>query len=490
MFKKNIGLLISLALLFNSCAPTLRVKKTESDLVKDIPKVFPRYKDIDKGKKSVIPPKSWEDYFKDEKLKGLIQLALQKNLELLVLNQEVNISENEIMEKEGEYLPKLNIGASIEREKVGEYTSQGVADSQLEYKPGKRVPEILNNKKIGFYSAWEVDIWKKLRNASKSAYFRFLASREGKQFVIIKTIAEVANSYFELLALDKQIEIVKEYVKILNQAQELLSLQLQAAKITALAVKRFEAEVLKNKSLLFELKQKVVETENNLNNLLGRFPQKIDRASLDITEINFEAYQAGIPTDLLENRPDIKQASLLLESRKLDVKVAKARFYPSLSIDSAVGFEGFNSSHLYKSPTSLFYNLGANITAPLLNRKAIKADYFASNNRQIQAVYEYEQTILDAYSEVINLLSKIDNLNQAYTMKQEQVAALKSSAEISNILFNAARVDYVEALITQRDSLEAQVEMIEVKKEQLTSYVNLYRSLGGLNTSGKGREEK
>jgi outer membrane protein TolC len=165
--------------------------------------------------------------------------------------------------------------------------------------------------------------------------------------------------------------------------------------------------------------------------------------------------------------------------------VAKARFYPSLSIDSAVGFEGFNSSHLYKSPTSLFYNLGANITAPLLNRKAIKADYFASNNRQIQAVYEYEQTILDAYSEVINLLSRIDNLNQAYTMKQEQVAALKSSAEISNILFNAARVDYVEALITQRDSLEAQVEMIEVKKEQLTSYVNLYRSLGGLNTKGR-----
>jgi multidrug efflux system outer membrane protein len=471
-------------LVFNSCAPTLPVRKTESDLFKEIPKEFPKFqKDGEKGegkdKNLLKRPTSWQEFFKDEKLKNLINLALKRNLELLAIEQEVKISENEIMEKEGEYIPKLGIGLGIEREKVGEYTSQGVSDANNEYESGKRVPEVLDNKKMGLYSSWEVDIWKKLRNASKSAYYRFLASQEGRRFLTIKTIAEVANSYFELLALDKQLEIVNRYIEVLNQAQELLSLQLQAAKVTALAVKRFEAEVLKNKGLRYELKQRIVETENKLNRLAGRFPQKIERSTVDLIDINFYDFENGVPTDLLENRPDIKRATMLLESRKLDVKVAKARFYPSLSIDAAVGFEGFNSTHLYQSPASLFYNLGANLTAPLLNRKAIKADYFASNNRQIQAIYEYEQTLLNAYSEVINLLSKINNLNQSYAIKEKQVEAMKKSAEISNVLFNAARVDYVEALITQRDSLEAQVEMVEVKKDQLSSYVNLFRALGG-----------
>lgn len=481
MFKNKsntfIGLL-ALSLLVQSCAPTLPTIINPNRKEIEVPKDFPAQLNSSEIKGLTSADKGWKAYFVDSNLTSLIDIALKNNQELNILEQEVNIANNEIMGRKGEYLPKLDFKAGYDSEKVGKYTSQGISDASHQV-DGKEIPENLHNHKIGLYASWEIDIWKKLRNATKSAYYTYLASVEGKKFMVTRIVSEIANTYYELLAFDKQLSIVDSYIKVLKRAQTFVRLQQQAAKVTSLAVKRFEAEVLKNQSRQYELQQKILMTENKINYLIGRFPQAIKRTSNNFTDLIPEKVHAGVPSELIDNRPDVKQAALELKAAKLDVKVAKARFYPSLSIEAGAGYEAFNKKHLYEAPESIFYNLGANLTAPLLNRQAIKADYFSANNRQIQALYHYEQTVIKAYVDVVNQLSMIKNLDIIYGLKSREVEALVESANISTILFKAARVDYVEALITQRDSLETQVELVEIKKEQLVSYVNLYKSLGG-----------
>jgi outer membrane protein TolC len=186
----------------------------------------------------------------------------------------------------------------------------------------------------------------------------------------------------------------------------------------------------------------------------------------------------GIPSELLENRPDIKQAEYELAAAKLDIKVAKARFYPSLDLSAGVGLQAFNPLYIIK-PQSFLFSLAGELTAPLINRRAIKAAYNNANAKQIQAVYHYEQTVLGAYIEVANQLSKIHNLESSVNIKTKEVNALTKSIDISNDLFKYARADYMEVLLTQRDALESRFELVEKKVNQLKASVAVYRALGG-----------
>ena len=175
----------------------------------------------------------------------------------------------------------------------------------------------------------------------------------------------------------------------------------------------------------------------------------------------------------------MRQAELELEAAQLDVSVARANFYPSLSIDAAVGYQSFNIAHLVSTPESLLYNLAGNLTAPLLNRAAIEAQYRSANARQIQAVFGYERTLLQAFTDVANQLVRYENLQKSYALEAQQVDTLTQSVEISNVLFQSARADYMEVLLTRRDSLDAELELIETRKALLQSMVNIYQALGG-----------
>lgn len=462
---------ICLCVLMQGCVPSLP-KNTPKENLK-IPEHFPTDAADEDAAKENLAQKNWKLFFTDEQLTSLIEIALKNNQELNILDQEISIANNEVMARQGEYLPKVGIGAGYEHEKVGEFTSQGASDA------ANGVPKYLNNREVGLRASWEVDIWKKLRNLAKSAYYKYLSSIEGRNFAVTQLVGEIAGDYYELMALDNQLEIIERYIKNLEQAQEVVQLQLTAGRATSLAVKRFAAEVTKNQSRKYEIEQRIVVAENHLNTLLGRLPQPIERDSKKLAKIEMQEVDAGLPVVLLDNRPDIKQASLKLEAAKLEVKAVKTQFYPSLSIDAALGYQSFNSRHFIDTPTSLFYNVAGGITAPLLNRQAIKADYFSANNRQVQAVYDYEQTYIKAFSEVSNQLAAVKNLNQIYALKTQQNGSLAESVEISNILFKAARTDYLDLLLTQRDYLESQMELIEVKQRQLSSYVNLYKALGG-----------
>jgi len=421
----------------------------------------------------------WRDFFKDPNLVALIDTALANNQELNITLQEIEIAKNDIRIRKGALLPTVGVKAGAGLEKVGRYTSQGAGDASTDITPGQEVPDPLADFGLAAYANWEVDIWKKLRNSKKAAVERYLATVEGKNFVVTNLISEVAESYYELLALDNQLAIVRQNIGLQQNGLEIVKVQKEAARATELAVQKFAAEVKSSQSLEFDILQQIKETENKINFLLGRYPQPIVRSSEQFSDLVPAEVKAGVPSQLLANRPDIRQAELELEAAKLDVKAARAEFYPSLDISAALGLQAFKPSYLFRFPESVLYSLTGDLAAPLINRNAIKAEYKNANARQLQALYDYERTILNAYLEVSTQLSKIENLGKSYDLKSQQVAALTTSIDVSNDLFRSARADYLEVLMTQRDALEAKLELVETKKEQLTSVVMIYRDLGG-----------
>lgn len=422
---------------------------------------------------------TFKSFYKDGYLTALIDTALKNNQELSIMLQEIEIARNEVRIKHGAILPRVEAGGGIGIEKVGRYTSQGAGDASTEITPGKEVPEWLPDFKGGLFASWEVDIWKKLRNSKKAAATRYLATAEGRNFVVTNLVAEIADSYYELLALDNQLDIVKQTITLQKNALEIVKVQKQAAAATELAVKKFEAEVLGSQSMEYDILQKIQERENAINFLLGRFPQHIKRDTTGLLNLQPMQVAAGIPSQLLQNRPDIRQAELELAATKLDVAVAKAEFYPSFNISGVLGFQAFNPTYLVKLPESVLFGLAGDLAGPLINKHAITAEYYNANAKQIQAVYNYERSILNAYIEVSTQLSGIQNFEKKYDLKAQEVAALVKSIDIAGDLFKNARADYLEVLMTQRDALESKIELVETKLSQFNAATNVYRALGG-----------
>ncbi|MFN8292948.1 MAG: efflux transporter outer membrane subunit [Chitinophagales bacterium] len=420
----------------------------------------------------------WRNYFTDSNLVMLIDTALRNNQELNITMQEIQVARNEIRARKGEYLPFVNITAGGGVEKVGEYTRNGAVEKNLEVKPGKKFPEPLGDIMLGAAFSWELDIWKKLRNAKNAAVSRYLASVEGKNFMVTNLISEIANSYYELMSLDNQLEIIQRNIDIQEDALHIVKQQKDAAKVTQLAVNRFEAQLLNTKNMQYAIQQQIVETENRINFLTGRFPQPIVRNSAAFYNTVFDSISAGIPSQLLENRPDIRQAEQELAAAKLDIKVAKASFFPSIRISASTGFQAFNPAVWFR-PESLLYGVLGDIFAPLINRNALVVAYKTARAKQVQAVYKYEQSILNAYTEVLNQLSGIEKYSNSFETKSNQVEILTHSVSISENLFKSARADYVEVLLTQREALESKMELIEIKKKQLNAEINIYKALGG-----------
>lgn len=462
----------AIALCFTACKLPSVVNKTD---VKPAPAAYTNSTAQDTVNSATI---KWKNYFTDQYLITLIDTALVNNQDLNSTLQEIQIARNEVRARKGEYLPFAGLQGGAGLDKVGRYTNIGALEHNIDIRPGHEMPDPLQNYMVGAYANWEVDVWGKLHNAKRAAVSRYLASIEGKNFVVTNLIAEIANSYYELLALDNQLAIIKQNIEIQTNALEIVKLQKIAARVTELAVKRFEAQVLNTQSLQYDIQQRIVETENKINYLVGRYPQPVQRSTQTFVDIVPQVVHAGIPSQLLANRPDVKQAELNLAAAKLDVKSAKARFYPSLGISAGIGYQAFNPSYLIK-PQSLLYSLAGDLAAPLINRNAIKATYFTANSKQIQALYDYERILINAYVEVSNQVSKVSNLEKSYDYKSKEVQALIQSITISNDLFTSARADYMEVLLTQRDALESRFDLIDTKLQQMNAVVNIYRALGG-----------
>ena len=472
--NKNIIATAFISLILIGCKAPMATKIQEQ-VKETIPQNFDNQTTSENN--SGITP--WKEFFTDPNLVKLIDEALKNNQELLITLQQIEIAKSDVMYKNGKLSPTVaaKLGAGVN--KAGRYTSEGAGDATTEIEPGREMPDPLGNFEGGLVANWEVDIWHKLRTEKKAAVAHYLSTVEGKNFVLSSLIAEVADNYYELLSLDNQLDIIHQYMDLQKKALEVAKIQKQAMAATELAVKKFEAELAKSSATEYDLKQQITEKENQINALLGRYPQAIVRTKESFMSIVPQTIYTGIPSQLLANRPDIKQAELELESAKLDVEAARKEFYPSLEINATLGLEAFNPSYLVKLPESIAFNLIGELAGPLINKSAIKAQFKTADARQIQALYEYDKTILGAYIDVSNLMSKIKNLDKYYELKAQESKALDDGIGIANQLFRNSRADYLEVLMNQRDALDAKMELIVAKERQLSTVVNIYKSLGG-----------
>jgi multidrug efflux system outer membrane protein len=424
----------------------------------------------------------WKEFFGDPYLVNLIDTALMNNPDLHMAIQRVEFSRANVHQRRGELLPTARVAATAGVEKYGDYTMNGVGnyDTNLSenINADHRIPNPTPDYFLGLRSAWEIDIWGKLRNRKKAAYARFLASEKGKQLVETALVAQVANFYYQLLAVDSELGSIRENIKLQETALELVKIQKIAGRVTELAVIQFSAQLLNTKAMEARVQQNMVEIENQLNLLLGRYPQPIARGKSLLNQELPEEVETGIPADMLRLRPDIQQAELELIAAKADVNAARAAFYPSLTISPYMGFNAFKASLLF-NPGSLAYGVLGGLAGPILNRTAIKSEYGKSSASNLEAYYAYQKTVLTGYQEVLTNMRSIESLEKVSDLKEQEVEALRQAVATSNDLFLAGYASYLEVVTAQKSVLEAELDLTNTRKEQFLSLIDLYRSLGG-----------
>jgi NodT family efflux transporter outer membrane factor (OMF) lipoprotein len=461
----------ALAILLSSCGiPKLR----QADPGRDVPDSFSGQTSIDNSSQVGV-----DEFFDDPFLTSLIDEGVAGNLQLKILAQDIQIANNQVLARRGAYLPFLTVGASAGLDKYSSYTLIGADNAQNLLPNGSNFPSPLPDFLVGADLSWQIDIWRQLRNARDAAGLRYLATTEGWNYVITRLVAEIAENYYTLMALDKRIENLDANIKLMEQSLEIAKAQKEGIRGTELGVQRFLSEVRKNQSEKLIINQEIVVAENRINFLVGRYPETIVRVSEGFYDLNLHALDLGVPSDLLRNRPDVRQAERELAAAGLDISVAQANFYPRMMITGGVGYEAFNPNFLFTTPESLIYSVAGGLVAPLINKLAIQAEYKNANARQLQACYNYQRVILNAFTEVINRVTMVQNYTKSIEIKKEQLAALEKSVEVAKKLFTATRVEYIDVLLAQRDLRDARMVMIDTKKDQLIAIVDTYQALGG-----------
>lgn len=421
---------------------------------------------------------SIEEFFNDPFLVDLMHQGMTGSLQLKILGEEIQIADNEVLKRRGAYLPFFTVGGSPRLDQFSRNTLLGADNTQNVAANGQHFPMPLPDFLTSVNVSWQIDIWRQLRNSRDAACLRYLGTIEGRNYVVTRFIAEIAENYYNLLALDKRIENLDRIISFQEASLERARALKVGAQGTELGIQRFTAEVRKNQSEKLILNQEIIETENRINFLIGRYPQTVARSS-EFYNLNLHDLRLGVPSELLLNRPDIREAEKELGATGLDIKVARAAFYPRGTISASVGYEAFNPRYLFLTPESLVGSIAGDLVSPLINKFAIKADFMTANARQLQAIYDYQRTVLNAYTEVINRWSMVQNYSTSIEIKQKQLDALEASVDISGKLFQAARVQYMDVLFAQRDLADARMVLIDTKRKQLTAIVDTYQALGG-----------
>ena len=425
---------------------------------------------------SVSIPPIWRDFFQDSTLQALIDTALQKNQDIKITLQELAIAKSAITLKQGTLLPSItaNMGAGVS--KVGRYTAEGAGNVGTEITPGHKIPTVIPDLAPTLQLDWTIDLWNKLNSSKKATIERYLASEAGQRVVKSQLISDIAENYYTLLALDYKSAMMQEYISLQKNTVKIAHIQKEADADTQLAVEKFEAELTKAQADEYLLRQSIIETENNLNLLLGRFPQAISHPKVDFLQIPMPTTSYTLSTQLLLQRPEVVEAEHKLKAAKWDVETARKEFLPSFSLSSTIGLNSFNPKYLLKFPESLIFNSLGKITEPFINRKAIQANFSQANALQLEVLYNYNKTLLTAFIETNSLQSKISNLESFYQFKHRQNDYLTKAVSTVQSLYLNNRANYLEVIDSERGQLDCKMELVDAKLQQLFTIINIYRT--------------
>lgn len=416
---------------------------------------------------SHITDLSANPFFNDVYLQQLIDTALQNNWDAQMAIQRIEIARANYQQTRGALFPAVSGTVSAGVDKY----------SKNSFNPPNQNRTLGANVFAGLQSSWEIDIWNRLRNTRRSAFLRLLSSGEGFRLLRTNLIAEVAQRYYSLLTLDSIQVIVQNNINLQREAVRTISIQKEGGRATELAVQQFKAQLLNTQNLEVEYGRQIVENENQLNALLGRLPQTVNR-STDVADTFYKTAHAGIPSALLLKRPDIQQAELELQAFETDIRIARAAFLPALTITPYVGLNAANPVKLV-NPASVIFGIAGGLSAPLFNRIAIAGNYNRTMAAAQQAFFNYQKTINTSYTEVVTNLNNISKLTEMHELKQQQTKALQDAVSVSQDLYLAGYATYLEVILAQGSVLQAEIELMTIKNRLFQSQIDLYRALGG-----------
>lgn len=422
-------------------------------------------------------------FFPDEHLIAFIDSAMQYNTDLQIALQRVLTAEARLVARRGALFPSLDGVASGSADRYGDYTLNGVGNFDTNLSPNiskdQRIPtRPTTDLFIGLRSNWEIDVWGKLKHLQQAALAEVLATREARQFVVTNLVARLTEGYYELLALDTELEIVRRNVRLQEEALEIVKVQKEGGRATELAVQQFAAQLLNTRAIEYTLLQERISVENELNALAGQYPQPIERDTSLSRAVLASTIPAGVPAALLSNRPDIRQYEWQLRAARENVSAARKAFLPSLVISPYIGLNAFTPGLLFKGGSGTYGVLGG-VTAPILRQGELRAQYAVANAANREAVYQYQQTLLDAYSEVVTNMSAVENTRKSYALKEQEVAQLQAAVVTARDLYLSGYANYLEVITAQKNVLEAELQLARQKRAIYVAQVQLYRSLGG-----------
>ncbi|AXY72804.1 efflux transporter outer membrane subunit [Paraflavitalea soli] len=422
-------------------------------------------------------------FFPDEHLITFIDSAMQHNTDLQLALQRVITAEARLAGRKGALYPSLDAVVSGSADKYGDYTLNGVGNFDTNLSPNinkdQQIPvSPTTDLLIGLRSNWEIDVWGKLKHLRKASLVQVLATREARQFVVTNLVARLTQGYYQLLAFDTELEIVRRNVRLQQEALEIVKAQKEGGRATELAVQQFAAQLLNTRAIEYTLLQDRVRAENELNALAGNYPQTIARDTGISAAILTTDMAAGVPASLLSNRPDIRQYEWQLEAARENVYAARKAFLPSLVISPYIGMNAFTPGLLAK-PGSGAYGILGGITTPLLRQGELRTQYTMANAANREAVYQYQQSLLDAYSEVITHMHAVQNFKQSWSLKQQEVQQLQEAVVTARDLYLSGFANYLEVITAQKTVLEAELQLARQQRDIIVAQVQLYRSLGG-----------
>ena len=409
---------------------------------------------------------SWKELFTDPLLSEYIEEGLQNNLDIRIALQQIAAAESYMKQGKMGYLPSLDAKASMTHQELA-------PNSQF----GSFFSGSIEQFELTGNLSWEADIWGKIRSNQRATQASYLQSMAAHQAVKTRLISQIASNYYLLLALDQQHKITEETIENRKKSLQTIQALKEAGNVTQVAVDQTAAQLYNAQALLIDIEKNIFRTENAFAILLGNPATHIDRSYLGNQTLTRDL-NIGLPAHLLANRPDVLAAEFRLMNTFELTNVAKSSFYPSLTLTGTGGLQSLEFKEWFSSG-SLFATLVGGITQPIFNKRRIRTQYEVAKAQQEESLLNFKKTLLTAGQEVSNALYEYEAETKKYEFRQNEVESLRKAELNSEILLNNGFGTYLDLLTARQNALNAELNTIDNKLQQLQAVVELYRALGG-----------
>ena len=422
----------------------------------------------------------WWELLKDQALQQLVRTALAENLDLQIATANIEQFQAQLMIAKYDLIPSLDYNGHVlgYRNTNSKVLPIDAGAIPFPSQPSNGGGVSLSHEAANVGLKWELDLWGRIRRSIEAARAQLLSREENQRGVIIGLVSNVAESYFDLRGLDYEVEITKRTLKAWDESVRLSELRFKQGAIPKLDLNRFQAERAGTAAQLADLERQVVQTENRLSILLGHRPAEIPRGVHLTQQIIPPDVPPGLPSDLLQRRPDVLKAEQDLTAVNAAIGVAQAERFPQLALTGAVGGAGLQFQGNALGPYAVFRG-AASVTGPIFNASALGYQVKATEAQTQAAVAQYRKTVLTAFQEVEDALIAVQKIGEQQKALEEQVTALESAYNLADVRYQGGRASYLDKLTAQRALFESELGLARAHRAQLKSIVQLYKVLGG-----------